>query len=146
MLDGASCCGACRKRTPTPRVFAPLAVHHCQWAARAQEIQRKCSRQQPPRALTADELYTKPHAGLVWIATAMTVFARLWWWSAINWERDTALLEPVVEQVRAAAQAGRPLLFAVDGFKAYLSCIVTVFRDRQPPGTRGHARDGGRSD
>jgi transposase-like protein len=32
----------------------------------------------------ADELYTKTQAGPVWIATAMTVFSRLWLWGAIS--------------------------------------------------------------
>lgn len=85
----------------------------------------------------ADELYTKTQAGSVWIATAMTVFSRLWIWGAISWERDAALVTPVMEQVRAAAQPGQPILVAVDGFKAYVTCILKVFRDPQPTGKRG---------
>src|SRR6266540_1324294 len=85
----------------------------------------------------ADELYTKTQAGPVWIATAMTVFSRLWLWGAISWDRDTALVEPVIAQVRAAAQIGQPILFAVDGFKAYVTCILKVFRDPVRTGKRG---------
>jgi len=88
----------------------------------------------------ADELYTKTQAGPVWIATAMTVFSRLWLWGAIGWNRDAALLEPVIEQVQAAAQRGRPILFAVDGFKAYLTTILKVFRDPLYTGKRGRPR------
>src|SRR5215212_1015730 len=88
----------------------------------------------------ADELYTKTQAGPVWIATAMTVFSRLWLWGAISWERDAALIEPVIEQVRAAAQPGQPILFAVDGFKAYVSTILKVFRDPLYTGKRGRPR------
>jgi len=66
----------------------------------------------------ADELYTKTQAGPVWIATAMTVFSRLWLGGTINWDRETALVEPAIAQVRAAAQPGVPMLCAVDGFKA----------------------------
>jgi transposase-like protein len=88
----------------------------------------------------ADELYTKTQAGPVWIATAMTVFSRLWLWGAIGWERDTTLVAPVIEQVRAAARPGQPLLFAVDGFKAYVSCILKVFRDPLYTGKRGRPR------
>lgn len=85
----------------------------------------------------ADELYTKTQAGPVWIATAMSVFSRLWLWGAISWNRDAALVEPVIQQVRAAARPGQPILFAVDGFAAYVTTILKVFRDRQPTGKRG---------
>ena len=85
----------------------------------------------------ADELYTKTQAGPVWVATAMTVFSRVWRWGAISCDRDTALVAAVIAQVRAAAQPGQPLLFAVDGFRAYGGCILKVFRDRQPTGQRG---------
>jgi transposase-like protein len=85
----------------------------------------------------ADELYTKTQAGSIWIATALTVFSRLWLWGAISWDRDAALVEPVIAHVRAAAQSGSPILFAVDGFKAYVGCILKVFRDPQRTGKRG---------
>jgi transposase-like protein len=85
----------------------------------------------------ADELYTRTQAGPVWIATAITVFSRLWLWGTISWERDTALIQPVIEHSRAAAQPGRPILFAVDGFKAYVTTILKVFRDPQRTGKRG---------
>jgi hypothetical protein len=42
--------------------------------------------------------------------------------------------------VRAAAQPWRAILFAVDGFTAYVSTILTVFRDRLYTGTRGRPR------
>ena len=88
----------------------------------------------------ADELYTKTQAGSIWIATAMSVFSRLWLWGAIGWERDAALLEPVIEHSRAAAQPGQPILFAVDGFKAYVTTILKVFRDPQRTGKPGRPR------
>jgi transposase-like protein len=88
----------------------------------------------------ADELYTKTQAGSVWIATAMSVFSRLWLWGAIGWNRDTALIAPVITHVRAAAQPGQPILFAVDGFKAYVPAILKVFRDPRYTGKRGRPR------
>src|SRR5215212_692965 len=105
----------------------------------ARQIQQQvvCQGQIDLSQVQADELYTKTQAGPVWIATAMTVFSRLWLWGAISWDRDTALLEPVIAQVRAAAQPGRPILFAVDGFKAYVTTILKVFRDPQRTGKRG---------
>ena len=39
--------------------------------------------------------------------------------------------------LRAAAQPGQPILFAVDGFKAYVTCIRQVFRDPVHTGKRG---------
>lgn len=88
----------------------------------------------------ADELYTKTQAGPVWIASAMTVFSRLWLWGAISWNRDEALITPVIEHCRAAAQPGKPILFAVDGFKAYVTTILKVFRDPLRTGKRGRPR------
>lgn len=88
----------------------------------------------------ADELYTKTQAGPVWVATAMSVFSRLWLWGAIGWQRDEPLITPVIEQTRAAAQPGKPILFAVDGFKAYVACILKVFRDPLPSGRPGRPR------
>ncbi len=88
----------------------------------------------------ADELYTKTQAGPVWVATAMTVFSRLWLWGAIGWNRDEALIRPVIEHSRAAARPGQPILIAVDGFKAYVSCILKVFRDPLHTGKPGRPR------
>lgn len=96
-----------------------------------------CQGQVDVGQVQADELYTKTQAGAVWIATAMTVFSRLWLWGTISWNRDTALVDPVIAQVRVAAQPGKPILFAVDGFKAYVGCILKVFRDPQRTGKRG---------
>lgn len=90
--------------------------------------------------IQADELYTKTQAGPVWIATAMTVFSRLWLWGAIGWNRDAALVEPVLKQVRAAAQPHQPILFAVDGFRAYVTTILKVFRDPLHSGKVGRPR------
>lgn len=88
----------------------------------------------------ADELYTKTQAGSVWIAMAMSVFSRLWLGGAVSWEREAALIEPVIEQVRAAAAPLQPILFAVDGFKAYVTCILKVFRDPLHSGKPGRPR------
>jgi hypothetical protein len=88
----------------------------------------------------ADELYTKTQAGALWIATAMTVFSRLWIWASIGWQRDEQLITPVVEQVRAAAEPGRPILWAVDGFRAYPRAILSVFRDPLRTGKKGRPR------
>jgi hypothetical protein len=108
--------------------------------ARAVQETIVCNRSVDLGQVQADELYTKTQAGPLWIATAMSVFSRLWLWGVISWQRDEALITPVIEQTRAAAQPRKLLLFAVDGFKAYLTCILKVFRDplhTGKPGVRG---------
>jgi len=108
--------------------------------AKTVQEQVVCQGQIDVGQVQADELYTKTQAGSVWIATAMTVFSRLWLWGAIGWQRDEALIIPVIEQVRAAALPERPILFAVDGFKAYVTCILKVFRDPLRTGKPGRPR------
>jgi hypothetical protein len=108
--------------------------------AKLVEEQLVCQRQIDVGQVQADELYTKTQAGPIWIATAMSVFSRLWLWGAISFSRDEALIEPVIEHTRAAAQPDRPILFAVDGFKAYVGCILKVFRDPLHTGKRGRPR------
>ena len=131
---------------PIPAIVATFAVDErtvADWQRKAGQhaktVQKTlvCQGQVDVGQVQADELYTKTQAGPVWIATAMTVFSRLWLWGTISWDRDTALVEPVIAQVRAAAQPGVPILFAVDGFKAYVTTIRKVFRDPVPTGKRG---------
>ncbi len=50
------------------------------------------------------------------------------------------LITKVVEQVRAAAKWGYPLLWAVDGFRAYPKAILNVFRDPLYTGKVGRPR------
>ena len=108
--------------------------------ARQVQEQVVCQGQVEVGQVQADELYTKTQAGPIWIATAMSVFSRLWLWGAIGWQRDQALVDPVIEHVRAAAQPHQPILFAVDGFKAYVASILKVFRDPLHTGKRGRPR------
>ena len=84
-----------------------------------------------------DELYVKTQQGTVWMATAMSVFSRLFLWGAIAPKRETALITQVVQHVRAAARVSQPILWAVDGFAAWPKAILSVFRDKQPTGKRG---------
>lgn len=119
-----------------------IARWQCKAGQHAKQVQEQlvCQGNLDLGQVQADELYTKTQAGPVWIATAMTVFSRLWLWGAISWNRDEALITPVIEHVRAAAQPGRAILFAVDGFKAYVSLILKVFRDPLYSGKRGRPR------
>lgn len=88
----------------------------------------------------ADEFYTKTQCGGVWIATAMCVFSRLFLWGAVSVERNSALVTQVVKQVKAAARPDRPLLWATDGFSAWKSAILKVFRTPLHTGKPGRPR------
>ena len=134
---------------PVPAIVATFDLDErtvADWQSKAGKQARQvqetvvCQGQIDVGQVQADELYTKTQAGPVWIATAMTVFSRLWLWGAIGWQRDEALIEPVIEHSRAAARPGHPILFAVDGFKAYVTCILKVFRDPVRNGKVGRPR------
>lgn len=88
----------------------------------------------------ADELYVKMQGGKVWMATAMSVFSRLFLWGAVSAHRDETLIEQIIQQVRAAAQRHQPILFAVDGLRAYVTAILKVFRKPVHTGQRGRPR------
>jgi hypothetical protein len=131
---------------PIPAIVAAFALDertvadwHLAAGQHARHVQEQlvCQGQLEVGQVQADELYTTTQAGPVWIATALPVFSRLWLWGAISWDRDVALVEPVIEPVRAAARPHQPILFAVDGFKAYVSCILKVFRDPLQTGKPG---------
>ena len=96
-----------------------------------------CAGQVELGQVQGDELDVKTQQGTVWMATAMSVFSRLFLWGAIAPKRDTTLITQLVQQVRAAARLDSPILWAVDGFKAWTTAILTVFRDPVRTGQRG---------
>ncbi|MHB8628172.1 MAG: transposase [Aggregatilineales bacterium] len=65
----------------------------------------------------ADEIRVKTQLGIVWMALAIMVSPR----------RDKQLIQQLVEQIRAIAQF-RPLLFAVDGLRSYVTAFRRCFR------------------
>jgi len=75
-----------------------------------------------------DEFYLRTQCGGVWLATAMSVFSRLFLWGAVSVERKCALVTQVVTKVKAAVQPNQPLLWAVDGFGAWTQAILHHFR------------------
>lgn len=105
----------------------------------AKQVQEQvvCQGQVALGQVQGDELYVKTQRGTVWMATAMTVFSRLFVWGAVAPARDTILITQVVQHVRAAARRGQPILWAVDGFAAWTTAILTVFRDPVRMGKRG---------
>ena len=107
-----------------------------QHAKRVQEA-LICQGQVELGQVQGDELYVKTQHGTVWMATAMSVFSRLFLWGAVAPAHDTTLIMQVVQQVRAAAHMGSPMLWAVDGFAAWTKAILTVFREPVRTGKRG---------
>lgn len=108
--------------------------------AKAIQEQVVCQGQVDVGQVQGDELYVKTQGGTVWMATAMSVFSRLFLWGAVAPQRDTDLVTPVITHVRAAAQVGIPILWAVDGFAAWTSSVLRVFRDPLRTGKRGRPR------
>jgi hypothetical protein len=58
----------------------------------------------------ADEMYVRAQGGRLWMATAMSVFARLFVWGAVAVQRDEHLLTRVIGMVRRAARPGQAIL------------------------------------
>ena len=75
----------------------------------------------------ADAMCVNTQQGQVWMATAMSVFARLFLWGEVGEQRDTALVDKLFAHVRRASKGIQPVLVAVDGFAAYPKVILKHF-------------------
>ena len=62
---------------------------------------------------------------------ALQVSTRLWLGATVTEHRNETLVTELMQRVRACALC-RPLLFCVDGFRAYLSAIHAVYREPIP--------------
>ena len=110
------------------------------WGKRIQE-QVVCNGQVTLGQVQADELYVKVQDGRVWMATAMTVFSRLFLWGEVAQRRSRSLIRRLVDRVRAAAgDRVQPVLFAVDGFAAYPKAILRAFYTKVYTGRPGRPR------
>lgn len=105
--------------------------------AKALQEQVVCAGKVDLGQVQGDELYVKHQRGVVWMAMAMSVFSRLWLWGAVGPSRDAGLIAQVVGQVRAAAVPGKPILWALDGWRAWRTAVLSVFRDPKPSGKPG---------
>lgn len=85
----------------------------------------------------ADEIRVKLQGQSVWLALALQVSTRLWLGAVVGAHRDEALLTQLGQKMRRGALC-RPMLLAVDGWRAYLGAIQHVFREAIP------AQHGGR--
>lgn len=117
------------------------------WLKRAgqhgEHIQQKvvCNGQVDLGQVQADELYVKCQGGRVWMATAMTVFSRLFLWGEVATQRSQTLIQQLMNNVKTAAiNTTNHVLFAVDGFAAYPKVILKTFYSRIQTGKRGRPR------
>jgi transposase-like protein len=110
----------------TIRNWEQRAGHHS-----AQVHQHLVQRPRDLGQVQADEIRVKMQKVVVWLAMAMQVSTRLWLGATLSEHRDETLLTALMQRVRACALC-RPLLFGVDGFRAYRGAIHTIFREPIP--------------
>jgi len=103
------------------------AGHHCQ------QVHEHLveGRQLDLKQVQADEIKVKIQGGSMWMAMAMMVSTRLWLGGVISPHRDKALIQALVDKVRAMALC-RPLLVAVDGLPSYVKAFQRAFRSKLP--------------
>ncbi len=110
----------------TVRDWEQRAGHHSE-----QVHQHLVQRPRDLGQVQADEIRVKMQKVVVWLAMALQVSTRLWLGATVGERRDETLVTALMQKVRACALC-RPLLFCMDGFRAYLSAIHTVFRESVP--------------
>lgn len=108
----------------------------------AQQVQaeRVCQGTLELGQVQADELYVKTQHGTAWMATAMSVFSRLFIWGEIGVERSSSLIGRVVARVHAAARPGTPVLWVTDGFSGWAKAVRHAFRRPRHTGKPGRPR------
>jgi hypothetical protein len=118
-----------------------VAAWHTKAGKHGKRVQDEvvCNGQVELGQVQADELCVKAQGGKkVWVATAMSVFSRLFLWGEVSPKRDKSLIERVMVQVRAAAgSVVQPILVAVDGLAAYPNAIRKAFSDKVSSGKPG---------
>ena len=87
--------------------------------------------QQDLQQVQADEIKVKTQKGTYWMALAMAVCTRLWLGGVVSRKRDLALIQALVDKIRAIALC-RPLLLAVDGLSSYVTAFRHAFRSKLP--------------
>ena len=119
----------------TVRLWWDRAGNH----GKALQEQFVCQGQIELGQVQLDELCVTTQQGKVWVATAMSVFSRLFLWGDVSTSRDTGMVLRVLSKVKAAAsRTTQAVVFAVDGFAAYPKAILKTFY------TRGHTGRPGR--
>jgi transposase-like protein len=88
-----------------------------------------------------DELCVTTQDGKIWVATAMSVFSRLFLWGDVSKSRDSAMVMRVLSKVKdAASSTTQAIVFAVDGFAAYPKAILKTFYTKAQTGRPGRPK------
>jgi transposase-like protein len=87
----------------------------------------------------ADELRIRIVAGVLWLASAISVSNRLWLGGVVQARRDRALIRLLLERVRACG-AFDALLLCTDGLSSYPKQALSVLRKPLRTGKRGRPR------
>ncbi len=78
----------------------------------------------------ADEIRVKGHKRIAWMGLAIEASTRLWLAGVVRAQRDKALAERLLQQVRAGCRAVQALLICTDGWNAYPKSILRAFREK----------------
>ena len=105
----------------------------------AQRVQEQlvCRGQLDLGQVQADELWLRSQRGVLWLATALSVQSRLLIWEKLASDRSESLIGEVVRRVHRAARLQSQILWATDGYRAWKSQILQVFRVALLSGRRG---------
>jgi hypothetical protein len=109
---------------------------HCE----AVHQQLVSSQQLDLQQVQADEIKVKLQGRSVWMALAVMVSTRLWLGGVLAEQRDKHLMRQLAACIRQMALC-RPLLLAVDGWRAYIEAFQHAFRTPLPrAGRQGRSR------
>jgi len=102
------------------------AGKHCQQVHEAWVQQGNVDSQH----VQADEIRVKGRKMIVWMGLAIEASTRLWLAGVVSVQRDKALADRLLHQVRACCRTVQALLIATDGWKAYPKSILRAFREK----------------
>lgn len=109
----------------TVRAWLKRSGQHCQQVHEHMMETHACDLGQ----VQADEIKVKTQRGTIWMALAVMVSTRFWLGGVVGPKRDRYLLRQLANTIWQWALC-RPLLLAVDGWKAYIDAFQKAFRHR----------------
>ena len=116
-------------------------LHKAGQYGQAVQDQVVCNGQIELGQVQADEICVKAQGGKAWIATALSVFSRLFLWGEVSPKRDKSLIKRLMGKVReAASSVTQAVLIAVDGFAAYPKAALQTFYTKLYTGRPGRPR------
>jgi IS1 family transposase len=110
----------------TVAAWQKRAGKHCQQVHQAIVEQGKVE----THHVQADEIRAKGRKMVAWMGMAIDATSRVWMAGVVSIQRDRALADRLLHQVRACCQSVRALLVCTDGWNAYPNSILRVFREK----------------